>query len=159
MNTGQTQKRAPLLWRLLRRMAPFVRRNYRSRPEMGNKILFLTTTGRKSSLPRMTPLQYEVVNGDIYLGSARGIQADWVRNILANPNVEVELKGEKFQAQAEVTLESERIIQFLEIRLERHPLMIKMMLLIHGVPPWVGRNRLVKLANDLALVVIHRSKQ
>lgn len=152
---GQTQKQAPLFWRLMRRIAPFVRRNYWLRPGLGAKILFLTTTGRVSDLPRVTPLQYEIIDGHIYLGSARGPQADWVRNILATPEVEVELKGKKFPARAEVVLDRERITEYLKVRLERHPLMIRSMLLAHGVPPWSGGERLTELADNLALVVVY----
>ena len=155
---GQTHKQAPFFWRLMRRMTPFVRRNYQLRPKLGNRILFLTTTGRVSGLPRVTPLQYELVDGDIYLASARGAQADWVRNIQAEANVEVEFKDMKFPAQAEVILDGQRITQFLEIRLERHPFMIRGMLLTHGLPPWSDRDRLAKLAEDLALVVVRRSQ-
>ena len=32
-------------------------------PIYGRLVLLLTTTGRKSGLPRVTPLQYEEVNG------------------------------------------------------------------------------------------------
>ena len=138
----------------MRHMTPFVRRNYQLRKNLGNRILFLTTTGRRSGLPRMTPLQYEIINGNIYLGFARGIQADWVRNIQADPNVEVELKGEVFPAHAEVILNGKRITDFLGTRLERHPFMIRGMLLIHGLPPWSGWDRLAKLGEDLALVMI-----
>lgn len=50
-------------------------------PLIGRIVLLLTTMGRKSGLPRVTPLQYEEINGDYYLGSARGLKADWLRNI------------------------------------------------------------------------------
>ncbi len=52
---------------------------------IGGIILLLTTTGRKSGLKRVTPLQYEKIGGDYYVGAARGVKADWVRNILAFP--------------------------------------------------------------------------
>lgn len=54
-------------------------------PLLGRFILLLTTTGRKSGFPHTTPLQFEVVNGAYYIGSARGKQADWFRNIRAKP--------------------------------------------------------------------------
>ena len=44
-------------------------------------VLLLTTIGRKSGLPRITPLQYEEIDGAYYVASARGAQADWFRNI------------------------------------------------------------------------------
>ena len=50
----------------------------------GRFVLLLTTIGRKSGLPRATPLQYEEVDGQYRIASARGTEADWYRNILAN---------------------------------------------------------------------------
>jgi hypothetical protein len=38
-------------------------------PLIGRIILLLTTMGRKSGLLRVTPLQYEEINGDYYLGA------------------------------------------------------------------------------------------
>lgn len=58
-------------------------------PLVGRIVLLLTTMGRKSGLPRVTSLQYEEINGDYYLGSARGLKADWLRNIQSNPKVEI----------------------------------------------------------------------
>jgi len=46
----------------------------------GRLVLLLTTQGRKSGLPRVTPLQYEVIDGLNYLGSSLGEKADWYRN-------------------------------------------------------------------------------
>ena len=70
-------------------------------PIIGKIILLLTTTGRNSGLKRVTPLQYEEINGRYYLGSARGLKADWVRNIQVNPKVEVRVKSLNFQGQAD----------------------------------------------------------
>ena len=47
-------------------------------------VMLLTTIGRKSGLPRVTPLQYEEVEGDYYIASARGADADWFKNIIVN---------------------------------------------------------------------------
>ena len=56
---------------------------------IGHMVLLLTTTGRKSGLPRATPLQYEEVDNVIKVAAALGQKADWYCNIIANPNVEV----------------------------------------------------------------------
>ncbi len=37
-------------------------------PLIGNLVLLLTTTGRKTGKRRVTPLQYELINNKIYLG-------------------------------------------------------------------------------------------
>ena len=64
-------------------------------------ILLLTTTGRKNGSPRLTPLQYEQVDGMYHIGPARGSKADWFRNILADRHVRVQIKTRKFAASAE----------------------------------------------------------
>ncbi len=58
-------------------------------PEVGGRIMVLTHTGRKSGKRRQTPLNYAVVNGEIYCLAGFGASADWYQNILANPQVEV----------------------------------------------------------------------
>ncbi|PKN89691.1 MAG: hypothetical protein CVU45_06370, partial [Chloroflexi bacterium HGW-Chloroflexi-7] len=90
-------------------------------PLVGKIILLLTTTGRKSGLARTTPLQYELIDGKYYLGAARGRSADWVRNIEANPNVQVRVKRLSFTGTARVSSDFKEIADFLEIRLQRHP--------------------------------------
>jgi deazaflavin-dependent oxidoreductase (nitroreductase family) len=122
---------------------------------IGRIILLLTTTGRKSGLKRVTPLQYEEIDGKYYLGAARGLKADWVRNIQANPNVEVRVKNRHFAGNAEVVTDPARIADFVEVRLQRHPFMIGMIMQkAHGLPRHPSHEQLEKLAESEALVVI-----
>jgi len=58
-------------------------------PQVGGRILVLIHTGRKTSFRRLTPLNYAVINGDFYCTAGFGEQADWYRNLLADPRVEV----------------------------------------------------------------------
>ncbi len=77
----------------------------------GVPLLLLTTTGAKSGRPRITPLIY-VTDGDrfVIMASKAGAPThpDWYHNILANPEVTVELGTEKFPARAEIAAEPER---------------------------------------------------
>jgi deazaflavin-dependent oxidoreductase (nitroreductase family) len=124
-------------------------------PILGRIILLLTTIGRKTGLKRVTPLQYEEIDGKLYLGAARGLQADWVRNIQCNPQVEVRVKSMRFHGQAEVVTEPGRIADFIEVRLQRHPFMIgTIMQRAYGLPKQPSREQLVKLAEKEALVII-----
>jgi deazaflavin-dependent oxidoreductase (nitroreductase family) len=143
---------APLIWRLMRRLNPKIMRVNSSRSSFKHRVLILTTNGRSSGLPRKTPLQYELEKGMVCVASARGCQADWVRNILANPNVEIELEDIHFHAQSQVITDSTQISEFLETRLKRHPLMMGAMLFFHGLPPRSNRDQLYELTVDLALV-------
>ncbi len=60
-----------------------------SAPEYGGRIMVLTTVGRKSGLPRRTPVNYALVGGEIYCTAGFGIISDWYRNLLKDPEVEV----------------------------------------------------------------------
>ena len=149
----QTHRSLSLPWRLMR----FLNRRLmpKTRPEvrLSGLVLLLTTTGRKSGLPRQTRLQYEKDGGVIYVAAARGQQADWFRNIVANPRVEVQFEGQSLRGLAEPITDSTQIADFLELRLKRHPLMIRLMLLSHGLIS-ADRAHLEQLAAQLALVAI-----
>jgi len=149
---SQTRINAPLIWRLMKGLNPKIMRVNNSRSSFKRRVLILTTNGRKSGLPRKTPLQYELENGAVYVASARGCQADWVRNILVDSNIEVELEEFHFHAQAQVITDSTQISEFLKMRLKRHPLMMGAMMIFHGLPPRPNRDQLYELASDLALV-------
>ena len=68
-------------------------------PFIGQLILLLTTTGRVSGKQRVTPLQYETDGDVIFVGAARGLKSDWVKNILADPQVGVQCKIPPIQSQ------------------------------------------------------------
>lgn len=123
-------------------------------PVLGRMVLLLTTTGRKSGKKRVTPLQYEEIDGMYYLGAALGEKCDWVRNIRANPQVEVRVKSQRFTGIADVITDERAIADFLELRLRRHPRMIRRMLRAEGLQFPPERQDLERLAKRLALVVV-----
>jgi len=126
---------------------------------IGRLVLLLTTTGRKTGLPRVTPLQYEEIDGAIYVGSSRGQKADWFRNILANPHVEVRVKSRRLRGVAETVTDPLRIADFLELRLRRHPKMIGTILQQEGLPAQPDRAQLEAYAAKLAMVVIRPEEE
>ena len=128
-------------------------------PLVGKIVLLLTTTGRKSGLERVTPLQYEEIDGKIHLGAARGLKADWVRNIEKDARVKVRVKSRKFNGTAEVVSDPERIADFLEVRLQRHPRMMGLLMQkAHGLPKVPSREQLISLAGSEVMVVITPDK-
>ncbi len=126
-------------------------------PVIGRLILLLTTTGRKSGLPRTTPLQYQEIDGAIYVASARGTRADWYRNILAERCVHVRIGVREFDALAEPITDSCRIADFLELRLQRHPRMVGAILRSEGLPVSPSRLDLEAYAHRLAMVILRRA--
>lgn len=77
----------------------------------GAALLLLTTTGAKTGKTRVNPLAY-LQDGDRYVIFASFAGAPnnppWYYNILAHPNVTVEVGDERFEAHAEVVQEPER---------------------------------------------------
>ena len=77
----------------------------------GSTILLLTTTGRKSGEPRTTPLIY-AQDGDRYVivASKGGAPEDpgWYENLSKEPQVELQVKDEVFQARARTAEGEER---------------------------------------------------
>jgi deazaflavin-dependent oxidoreductase (nitroreductase family) len=69
----------------------------------GTKVLLLTTTGRKSGQQRELPLIYGTSGGDYLVVASKG-GADrppaWYVNLKANPEVEVQVRGDRFKAHA-----------------------------------------------------------
>jgi deazaflavin-dependent oxidoreductase (nitroreductase family) len=121
---------------------------------VGRIILLLTTTGRKSGKRRVTPVQYEDIDGTLYIGSARGSSADWVRNIAADPHVEVRVKNHHFQGTGELIQDPMRVADYLQTRLERHPRMVGAMMKMHHLPPNPNRAQLEELGKTLVVVTI-----
>ncbi len=53
----------------------------------------LETTGRRSGLPRLTPVGGRQVGREFWLVSEHGRRSQYIRNIMANPEVRVRIKG------------------------------------------------------------------
>lgn len=77
----------------------------------GTTVLLLTTIGRKSGQRRTTPLIYRK-QGDAYTVIASKGGADqpplWYLNLEANPNVEVQVGGDRFAAHARTATPEEK---------------------------------------------------
>lgn len=127
-------------------------------PVFGRMVLLLTTTGRKSGLPRVTPLQYEENDGVIYVASARGTRADWFLNILADPRIEVRVKNRRFSGIAEPVTDPVRIADFLELKFKRHPLMMRFLFKVQGFPSHPDRQQLEQYAKQKVLAAINPEK-
>ncbi len=77
----------------------------------GWPLLLLTTTGAKTGLKRTSPVVHSVDNGrDVIIASKGGAphHPHWYLNLVANPEVTVEIPGETYQARAVVPEGAER---------------------------------------------------
>jgi proline iminopeptidase len=77
----------------------------------GSTILLLTTTGRHTGNETTTPLIYDL-DGDkpVIVASKGGAPDDpgWFKNLAKNPEVGVQIKGDRFRAHARVAEGEER---------------------------------------------------
>jgi proline iminopeptidase len=77
----------------------------------GSTILLLTTTGRRSGNETTTPLIYDL-DGDtpVIVASKGGAPDDpgWFKNLAKNPEVGVQIKGDRFRARARMAEGEER---------------------------------------------------
>ena len=53
----------------------------------------LTTTGRRTRLPRRIELVFHAIDGRVYISGMPGRPRSWLANIRANPRVTFHLKG------------------------------------------------------------------
>lgn len=123
-------------------------------PLMGRLVLLLTTTGRVTGKARVTPLQYEKLGDVFYIGSARGLKSDWVKNILANPLVHIRVKSRNFPGTAEVITDPTEIADYLEMRLKNHPRMVGAMLKADGISSKPDRSQLEEYAQKIVVVSV-----
>jgi len=79
----------------------------------GGYVMVITQTGRKSGQVRRTPVNYAIIDGDIYCTSGFGRRSDWYHNILANPQVEVWLPDGWWAGHAEDVTEAENRIDLM----------------------------------------------
>jgi deazaflavin-dependent oxidoreductase (nitroreductase family) len=83
-----------------------------------SQFLLLTTTGAKTGKQRTTPLAYIPIDGRILIIASRGgalTQSAWYWNLVAHPEVTVELGAETYRALAVVIERLERDRLFAEV--------------------------------------------
>jgi deazaflavin-dependent oxidoreductase (nitroreductase family) len=77
----------------------------------GRPLLLLTTTGAKSGQQRTNPVMYLREGNHLYIFASKGgapTQPDWYHNLIAHPEVTVEIGNEQFNAIAQPVTGEER---------------------------------------------------
>ena len=77
----------------------------------GAPVLILTTTGRKSGEERSTPLIFGRDGDDYVLVASQGGRPQhphWYRNLVAQPEVQLQVKDDRFRARARTAEGEER---------------------------------------------------
>jgi deazaflavin-dependent oxidoreductase (nitroreductase family) len=89
----------------------------------GAPMLLLTTTGAKSGAKRINPMMYLNLDDHVYVFASKAgadTNPDWFHNLLAHPEVTVELGSETFNALATALERSERDRVY-AVQAERYP--------------------------------------
>jgi deazaflavin-dependent oxidoreductase (nitroreductase family) len=89
----------------------------------GSKTLLLTTNGRKTGKPTTSPLIYAQAGDDYVIVASKGgapAHPGWYRNLVKDPNVEVQVKDDIFSAHARTATGEERE-QLWELALQQWP--------------------------------------
>ncbi len=123
-------RRAAQMWRL-----PLITWRLGLGPIVGRVMLVLTTTGRKSGLPRQTMVEYHVLNGRKYSPCAFGEKAQWYRNILADPHVTVQTSDGTERMLARRVTDEDELVAVFEVLMRRNSAMLNWYLQSIGVEP------------------------
>lgn len=94
---------------------------------MGNRFLKITHTGRVSGQPRHVVLEvvkYNPSDETYYIAAAWGELSDWVKNIKANPQVQVQVGRRKMDMVAEQLTPEQGEAVILDYA-QRHPTAMK----------------------------------
>jgi deazaflavin-dependent oxidoreductase (nitroreductase family) len=92
-------------------------------PFEGAPVLLLTTTGRRSGQQRVNPMMYLADDGRLLVFASKAgapTHPDWYLNLVANPEVTVEVGTETFPARAVVLKGEERDQKYAE-QARRYP--------------------------------------
>lgn len=84
-------------------------------------IMILVTRGRKSGLPRYTPVEYRQHGSKIYIISGWGERAEWVRNLTVTPSVTAQQGGDSMSACAEIVTNEGEALRVLHLFRRRGP--------------------------------------
>lgn len=76
-------------------------------------IMVLKTVGRKTGLVRYTPVNYAILDGNIYCMAGFGEQSHWYRNLQEQPKLEVILPSGAIAGIAEDASDSEEFNQII----------------------------------------------
>ena len=67
-----------------------------------SQYVYLTTTGRKTRLPRQIEIWFVERDRRVYILAEHGAKAHWVRNVLANPAVTIKISDKTWTATGRV---------------------------------------------------------
>lgn len=102
---------------------------------LGHVFVLITTTGRKTGLPRRAVTEYMTHQGKLIVPCAYGPKSDWYRNLMADPRVTVQTwqGAESMRAERIVALEEFRALY--PVALRRNRVMVRACFRSLGIDP------------------------
>ena len=76
--------------------------------------IHITVTGRKSGRSISIPVWFVVEDHDVYLLPVQGSDAQWYRNVLHNPQLEIDARGAKGEFQAVTITDATQVSSVVE---------------------------------------------
>ena len=76
-------------------------------------IMVLKTVGNKSGLVRYAPVNYAILDGNIYCLSGLGKIAHWYKNLTANPNIELILPAATISGKATTLVDTDETLSIM----------------------------------------------
>jgi deazaflavin-dependent oxidoreductase (nitroreductase family) len=125
---------------------------------LGERFVLLTHIGRKSGKPRQTVLEIlrqEVDGNTIYVTAAWGERADWLQNVRAHPEVEVQVGRRSWLARAQI-LSQQRGAEELGRYAAKYPTAAKGLARILGYRIEDAEQDFPNLAEDMMVVALTR---
>lgn len=116
------------------------------------RILVLTTRGRKSGLPRHTPIEYRQHGSKIYLVSAWGTRPHWYQNLLAHAPVTVQQGRKQFSASAHVVTNSGEALRVLNLFRRTAPVIYDALLSRMSDRPDIAPRTLPEITDRITIV-------
>jgi deazaflavin-dependent oxidoreductase (nitroreductase family) len=77
-------------------------------PEGWGQVMVITHVGRKSGKKYQTPVNFAIIDGEVYCIAGFGQVSDWYKNLLVNPETEIWLPDGWWQGIAEDVSDSEK---------------------------------------------------
>jgi deazaflavin-dependent oxidoreductase (nitroreductase family) len=119
---------------------------------VSRQVLLLTTTGRKTGLQRLVPVDYEEEGGTYYIVPNQGTHATWYRNLVAHPEVTIQVGRRRVEAIAtpvtDLELKAHVLRRFAgarwSFRVKKY----------YGIPPGATDEQLLELAPHRAVVAV-----
>ena len=113
--------------------------------------LLLTTTGCRSGVPRVVPLDYQQEGDTYYLIAEGGGRSPWYRNVVANPEVEARVGARRIRGMATPLTDAKEKAHVLRLFVQRSERLAQR---YYGIPRNASDEDLLALAPQRAIVAV-----